>query len=283
MPLDRHWAPLARTTCRYGALANQRLGPRTSPCSPPGWTERPPSFTSNYDSTSSRVLSSDRTGASQLSSPRTSSAAWPTMLGHPLSPITSRHSYAPPAAAHLQSAAAGQGYSPTRPRTPCSPRTPRALQVWLGDLDDQPWHGRSDKARSRSLASRASRSSTLSPSPSHGVSLKSASPLRVSLSGTVETFVETPRLFATPVATQHPLPMTSRHWYVDEKKERSGPPTPRTEHLYLDRTTEHLYLDRTRRSLGATPALLPYTALDSARALLTVLKSPPVRVALRAY
>jgi hypothetical protein len=244
MPLARHWAPLARTTCRYGALANQRLGPRTSPRSPPGWTERPPSFTSNYDSTSSRVLSSDRTGASQLSSPRTSSAAWPTMLGHPLSPITSRHSYAPPTAAHLQSAAAGQGYSPTRPRTPCSPRTPRALQVWLGDLDDQPWHGRS---------------------------------------GTVEAFVETPRLFATPVATQHPLPMTSRHWYVDEKKERSGPPTPRTEHLYLDRTTEHLYLDRTRRSLGATPALLPYTALDSARALLTVLKSPPVRVALRAY
>ena len=148
----RGWAPLGRIHCRYGALAHQRLGPRTSPRNPPGWTERLPPFTSSYDSTDSHVLSS------QLSSPRTSSAAWPTMLGHPLSPMSSRHSYAPPTAARLQSAA--WATSPTRPRTPCSPRTPRTLQVWLGDLGDQPWHGRSDKARLRSHVSRASRSST---------------------------------------------------------------------------------------------------------------------------
>ena len=102
------------------------------------------------------------------------------------------------------------------------------------------------------------------------MSLKISSPLRVSLSGTVETYVETPHLLI-PVANQHPLPKTSRHWYADEKTEAPGS-TPRTE-----------LLDRTRRSLGAKPALLPYTALDSARALLTVLKSPPVRVAPRAY
>jgi len=47
--------------CRYGALAHQRLGPRSPPPrSPPGWTERLPSFTSSHDSSSSRVLSSDR-------------------------------------------------------------------------------------------------------------------------------------------------------------------------------------------------------------------------------
>ena len=284
------WAPLGRiartSTCRYGALANQRLGPRTSPRNPPGWTEHLPSFTSSYDSTNSRVLS-DRTGASsQMSSPRTS-VAWPTMLGHPLSPISSWHSYAPPTTARLQSAALAA--PPTRPRTPLSPRTPRELQVWLGDLGDQPWHGRSDKARlSRSHASRASRSSTLSgpqssrlgaeghelPRAFPGVALKSSSPLRVSLSGSVETYVETPR-FLTPVAPPHPLPKTSRHWYANEEKQAPGS-TPRTEHLYLDRT---------RQSPGATPrpAPLPYTAMDSARALLTVLKSPPVHVAPRAY
>ena len=159
--------------CRYGALAHQRLGPRSPPPrSPPGWTERLPSFTSSHDSSSSRVLSSDRRGASQLSSPRTSSAAWPTMQGHPLSPMGSRHSYTPPPAARLQSAA-----SPTQPRTPCTPRTPKVLQVWLGDLSDQPWHGRSEKARSRSHASRAScstrtLSSTLSGTPSSRSSLR---------------------------------------------------------------------------------------------------------------
>ena len=136
--------------CRYGALAHQRLGPRSPPPrSPPGWTERLPSFTSSHDSSSSRVLSSDRRGASQLSS-----AAWPMTQGHPLSPMGSRHSYTPPPAARLQSAA-----SPTQPRTPCTPKTPKVLQVWLGDLSDQPWHGRSEKARSRSHASRASRAS----------------------------------------------------------------------------------------------------------------------------
>ena len=155
--------------CRYGALAHQRLGPRSPPPrSPPGWTERLPSFTSSHDSSSSRVLSSDRRGASQLSSPRTSSAAWPTMQGHPLSPMGSRHSYTPPPAARLQSSA-----SPTQPRTPCTPKTPKVLQVWLGDLSDQPWHGRSEKARSRSHASRASRSSSaLSGTPSSRSSVR---------------------------------------------------------------------------------------------------------------
>ena len=154
--------------CRYGALAHQRLGPRSPPPrSPPGWTERLPSLTSSHDSSNSRVLSSDRRGASQLSS-----AAWPMTQGHPLSPMGSRHSYTPPPAARLQSAA-----SPTQPRTPCTPKTPKVLQVWLGDLSDQPWHGRSEKARSRSHASRAScstrtLSSTLSGTPSSRSSVR---------------------------------------------------------------------------------------------------------------
>eukprot|EP00908_Phaeocystis_cordata_P008077 Transcript_18744.p1 GENE.Transcript_18744~~Transcript_18744.p1 ORF type:complete len:336 (+),score=0.88 Transcript_18744:71-1078(+) len=169
--------PLAASEALYDAMACQRLSPRTSPQAPRSHELSRPWLPWGTEDPSSPRRSSSPSAVSPSASRPASPSPRRRTIYRPPSPLPSSYTATPPSQLQEKRPAWSPPASPQR--SPRTPRTPRTLQVWLGDLNDQPWHGSHEWPR-RSSSSWASRPA-ISATPSHFVSSHSSHPRTVAM------------------------------------------------------------------------------------------------------